>query len=267
MDTRRITGQTKIMLLMADPVSHVVGTEAITAFIRASGHDFICVPVHVGAQHLAAAIDALRGFRNCVGSGVTIPHKIPVLPLLDELTARARTIGSVNYIRRDPDGKLTGDNVDGSGFVRGAAEAGIELGGLRVLLLGAGGAGRSVAFALAEAGVAELVISNRNQGKALALVSSVSAAYPGVRVRIGDTDASGFDMVVNATSLGMAGKDDGDPVDLATLSSDMIVADIVMRPEKTRLLQAAEDKGCRLLFGRQMMDGQLALAQAFLGLT
>ncbi|WP_296736705.1 shikimate dehydrogenase [Mesorhizobium sp.] len=266
MDERRITGQTKIMLLMADPVSHVVGSEAITAFIRAVGHDFVCVPVHVGAQDLTAAIQALRGFRNCVGSGVTIPHKIPVLPLLDELTARARTIGSVNYIRRDQDGKLTGDNVDGAGFVRGATEAGVQLNGLRVLLLGAGGAGRSLAFAFAEAGVAELVISNRDHAKALGLVDAASSAFPQVLVRTGVADATGFDMVVNATSLGMVGGEDGDPIDIATLSAGMVVADIVMKPEKTRLLQAAEARGCRLLFGRQMMDGQLALARAFLGL-
>lgn len=266
MDARRITGQTKIMLLMADPVWHVVGTEAITAFMRAAGHDFICVPVHVGAQDLTTAIQALRGFQNCVGSGVTIPHKIPVLPLLDEVTPRARTIGSVNYIRRDADGKLTGDNVDGSGFVRGATEAGIRLAGLRVLLLGAGGAGRSLAFALAEAGVAELVVSNRDRAKAVGLVDAVSAACPRASVRTGDADATGFDMVVNATSLGMIGKEEADPVDFATLSADMIVADIVMKPEKTRFLQAAEATGCRLLFGRQMMDGQLALARAFLGL-
>lgn len=266
MDERRITGQTKIMLLMADPVSHVVGTEAITAFMRAAGHDFVCVPVHVGAQDLTTAIQALRGFRNCVGSGVTIPHKIPVLPLLDELTARARTIGSVNYIRRDPDGKLTGDNVDGAGFVRGATEAGIRFAGLRVLLLGAGGAGRSLAFAVAEAGVAELVISNRDHAKALGLVDAVSSAFPQASVRTGEADATGFDMVINATSLGMVGKDSVDPMDFSTLSKGMIVADIVMKPERTRLLQAAEARGCRLLFGRQMMDGQLALARAFLGL-
>ncbi|RUX01508.1 shikimate dehydrogenase, partial [Mesorhizobium sp. M2A.F.Ca.ET.037.01.1.1] len=258
MDARRITGQTKIMLLMADPVSHVVGTEAITAHMRAAGHDFVCVPVHVGARDLATALQALSRFQNCLGSGVTIPHKIPVLSLLDELTPRARRIGSVNYIRRDVDGKLTGDNVDGSGFVRGATEAGIPPAGLRVLLLGAGGAGRSLGFALAEAGVAELVISNRNRAKASDLADAVSVAYPGAAVRCGEADATGFDMVVNATSLGMIGKEDGDPLDFATLSADMVVADIVMKPEKTRLLQAAEARGCRLLFGRQMMDGQLA---------
>lgn len=266
MDARRITGQTKIMLLLADPVSHVVGTEAITAFMRAAGHDFVCVPVHVGPQDLAGAIQALRAYWNCVGSGVTIPHKIPVLPLLDELTGRARAIGSVNCIRRNPDGKLIGDNVDGAGFVRGAVEAGVELAGLRVLLLGAGGAGRSVAFALAEAGVVELVICNRDRAKVAGLADAVAAAYPGVPVRTGAADATGFDMIINATSVGMAGKDDGHLLDFATLSADMIVADIVMKPERTRLLQAAEAKGCRVLFGRQMMDGQLALMRDFLGL-
>ncbi|MDQ6434112.1 shikimate dehydrogenase [Mesorhizobium sp. LHD-90] len=266
MDVRRVTGQTKIMLLMADPVGHVVGTENITAYMRARGHDFLCVPAHVGADDLPAMIDALRKLKNCVGSGITIPHKIPVGALLDRLTPRARMIGSVNYIRRDPDGTLTGENVDGSGFVHGAGEAGVDLAGLRVLMIGAGGAGRSLAFALAEAGVGELVIANRDADKARSLAAAVAAAHPAASLRVGEADATGFDMVLNATSLGMRGKDGGDPVDLETLSTGMIVADVVMVPEKTRLLEAAERKGCRLLYGRQMMDGQLALLREFLGL-
>lgn len=254
------------MTLLADPVGHVVGTENITAFMRAKGHDFVCVPAHVGAEGLPVMIEALRGLKNCVGSGVTIPHKIPVLAFLDDLTPRARTIGSVNYIRRDPDGKLTGDNVDGMGFIRGALDAGVAIDGLRVLLIGAGGAGRSLAYALAEAGARELVIANRDAEKARVLALAVSAVHPGASVSAGKADGAGFDMVVNATSLGMAGKDGGDPLDFATLVPGMIVADAVMVPKMTRLLEAAEAKGCRLLFGHQMMDGQLALASEFLGL-
>ena len=266
MNPRPITGQTRLMLLMADPVAHVVGTEFITKHMRAHGHDFVCVPAQVGKDDLPSMIAALRALKNCVGSGVTIPHKIAVLPLLDKLTERARVIGSVNYIRRDADGTLTGDNVDGSGFVLGAQQADIVLKGLRVVLLGAGGAGRSLAFAFAEAGIGELAIANRDGVKARDLAAAVKAVHPGLPVTVGGPDASGFDMVVNATSLGMLGKDGGDPLDFATLSSNMIVADIVMVPEKTRLLAAAESKGCRLLFGRQMMEGQLALAREFLGL-
>ncbi|MEQ1955951.1 shikimate dehydrogenase [Mesorhizobium sp. CN2-181] len=266
MDARRITGQTKIMLLMADPVAHVVGSEAITAFMRSHGHDFICVPTHVGSDDLPAMIDMLRKLRNCVGSGVTIPHKIPVAALLDDLTPRARGIGSVNYIRRNADGTLTGDNVDGSGFVRGATEAGVNLEGLRVLLVGAGGAGRSLAFALAEAGIRELVIANRDREKALKLAAAVVNVHQDLWVQVADADATGFDMVINATSLGMVGKGEENPIDFETLSPDMIVADVVMSPEKTRLLEAAEQNGCRLIFGRQMMDGQLALLREFMGL-
>src|SRR5688500_12979481 len=105
------------MLLMADPVSHVVGTESITAHLQAAGHDVVCVPVHVGAEDLPHIVESLRKLRNCIGSGVTIPHKIPAAGLLDSLTSRAQMIRGVNYIRRNPDGTLTGDNVDGSGFV------------------------------------------------------------------------------------------------------------------------------------------------------
>lgn len=264
-DERRITGRTRLMTLLADPVSHVVGTEVITSFFRARGLDMVCVPLHVAPADLPRVIEAMRCMKNVVGSGVTIPHKIPVAALMDDLTARARMIGSVNYIRRDPDGRLVGDNVDGAGFVLGATRDGVNLKGLRVLQLGAGGAGRSVAFALAEAGVAELAIFNRDREKARLLAGAVASAFPAVRASAIEQPDPNHQMIVNTTPLGMDGQP-GDPLDLSMLKPGTIVADIVLVPARTRLLQAAERLGCKTVAGAAMLDGQMALAADFLGI-
>src|SRR5690606_13977803 len=144
----------------------------------------------------------------------------------------------VNFIRRDDDGSLHGDNVDGAGFVHGARQKGIDPAGLRVLQYGAGGAGRSVAFALAEAGVAELVVVNRDRARADRLAEAVAAAFPQVRTRVGNGFEKDCDMVVNTTSVGMEA-DPGAPFDLSLLRPDMIVAEIILSPEQTPLLAAA----------------------------
>ncbi|WP_412180087.1 shikimate dehydrogenase family protein, partial [Variovorax paradoxus] len=155
MTEMRITGRTGIMLMLADPVAHVVGSLRLNDRFAAEGLDIAVSPLHVAPADLATVIDALRRMRNVLGFGVTIPHKIAVLPLLDATTPRAARIGAVNFVRRDAEGRLTGDNLDGRGFVDGLAGQGITLQGRRVLQLGAGGAGRAVAFGIAEAGARE----------------------------------------------------------------------------------------------------------------
>lgn len=177
MTEMRITGRTGIMLMLADPVAHVVGSLRLNDRFAAEGLDIAVSPLHVGPADLATVIDALRRMRNVLGFGVTIPHKIAVLPLLDATTPRAARIGAVNFVRRDAEGRLTGDNLDGRGFVDGLAGQGIALRGRRVLQLGAGGAGRAVAFGIAEAGARELVIHNRTNERAEALAADVAAAY------------------------------------------------------------------------------------------
>ncbi len=250
-----ISGKTRIMFILADPVAHIRGSVVLTRALRDMGHDIAISPLHVRPADLAQAVASIRTFQNVVGFGITIPHKIAICPLIDELLPQAKLVGSVNFVRRDADGRLTGDNLDGIGFIDGARQSGIDFSGKRVLQLGAGGAGRSIAFSIVAAGAAELVIANRTSDKAADLAKAVAAAYPACICRAGAPVAGGFDALVNTTSMGMKA-DDPLPVDIAGLTAATSVSEIIMSPEMTQLLRAAQAKGCRISLGKSMLDNQ-----------
>lgn len=261
----QITGKTKIMFILADPVEYIRGSIVITRLMREAGVDIAVAPLHVKPADLEGAVQAMRLFHNVPGFGVTIPHKIAVAKFLDELTPQAKLVGSVNFVRRNADGSLIGDNLDGIGFVDGLTRSGISVKGKRVLQLGAGGAGRSTAFSMAQAGAAVLGIANRTRSKAEDLAKAIRAAVPACEAKAAETDASGYDVVVNTTSLGMGGSE-GIGLDPATLKPEMAVAEIIMSPEMTPLLIAAQKLGCRLGFGKYMLEAQVKRVQQFFGL-
>jgi shikimate dehydrogenase len=258
----RITGHTRILFILADPVEHVRGSDMLNRWFEAQGDDVAASPLHVVPADLGRVIDAIRAVRNVAGFGVTIPHKIAVGALLDRLTPRARQVGAVNFVRRDSDGTLTGDNVDGVGFVDGLARAGVGVAGRSVLLLGAGGAGRAIAFGLAEACAARIVVANRTASRAAELAAAVGAAFPACEVVAGEASLSGVDVLVNATSVGMHGPD-ALPLDVSALTSATDVAEIIMAPEVTPLLREAERRGCRTVPGRFMLEEQIKRVKAF----
>jgi shikimate dehydrogenase len=260
-----ISGKTKIMFILADPVAHIRGSIVLTDALRALGHDIAISPLHVAPADLERTVQAIRAFQNVVGFGVTIPHKIAVCPLIDELLPQAKLVGSVNFVRRDPAGHLTGDNIDGAGFIDGARESGIDFAGKRVLQIGAGGAGRSIAFSIAAAGAAALGIGNRTDAKARDLALAVRAAYPSCDAHAAPPDASGYHAVVNTTSLGMK-PDDPLPIDPSHLTPDMTVSEIVMSPELTPLLLEAQKRGCRISLGKTMLEHQVRRLETLLSL-
>lgn len=260
-----ITGRTKIMFILGDPVAHIVGTALFNQHFRERGLDASAFPLQVSRDDLAALVAVIRKLKNVAGFGVTIPHKIGIVNLLDRCTRRAELVGAANFVRREADGDLVGDNVDGVGFIAGLARNGIEVAGKRVLQTGAGGVGRAIAFALAEAGAADLVIANRTPGKAESLVENIRPAFPRCRCTVGPARASGFDLVVNATSLGMH-EGDALPVDVEGLAPPCVVAEVIMAPETTPLLAEAARRGCPVVAGREMLLEQLRLATGFLAI-
>jgi shikimate dehydrogenase len=214
---------------------------------------------------LEQTVSAIRKFQNVVGFGITIPHKIAVASLIDELLPQAKLVGSVNFVRRDSDGKLTGDNIDGAGFIDGARESGIDFKGKRVLQIGAGGAGRSIAFSVAGAGAAALGIHNRTEAKARDLAAAVRAAYPGCDAFAAKPEAAGYDAVINTSSVGMKPED---PllIDPSHLTSGMSVSEIIMSPEMTPLLLAAQQRGCKISLGKSMLMNQVKRLEKLLRL-
>lgn len=265
----QITGKTRIRFILADPVEQVVASHKSNLRYEEEGLDIAVCPLHVRAEDLETVVQGIRHMHNVIGFGITIPHKIAIIPLLDELTERAARIGSVNTVARRADGRLLGDNVDGQGYIDGLALDGIDVKGRRVLQFGAGGAGRGVAFSLAAAGVQELVIRNRSIERARLLAQEVGEAFTNVVVRASDgpveDDLKTADMVVNTTSQGMK-PDDARLFDYALLTKDQVVSEIIMVPEMTPLLEAAAAKGCVIGLGKRMTEGQYPLVCKLLGI-
>ncbi len=259
-----ISGSTRLLAIVADPIGHVRTPQVFNARFAARGTDAVMIPVHVAPAGLASVFAAFRAMRNLVGFVVTVPHKTSAAALCDDVGETGRAVGAVNTVRREPDGRLVGDMFDGEGFVGGLRAEGIEPAGRRVYLAGAGGAANAIAFGLAASRVARLTVANRTVGKAEELVDRLRRHFPELDVRVGGPSPAGHDLVVNATSLGL-GLDDALPLDVGGLTPDMIVAEIIMRPERTALLQQAAQRGCRVHLGRHMLDRQIDLMARFMG--
>lgn len=258
-----VTGRTRVYAIVADPVRHVRTPQVLNARFAARGHDAILVPLHVAAADLATAFAAFRVMRNLGGVVVTVPHKGSAAALCDALGPSAAAVAAVNVVRREDDGRLTGENFDGEGFVEGLRREGLEPRGMTVLLSGAGGAASAIAFGLARAGAARLTIANRTQEKARALAARLRSSFPALDVRAGEADPTGHQLVVNATSLGMHPADPL-PLDAEALTPGMVAAEVVMAPERTAFLREATRRGCRVHLGRYMLEAQSCLLATFL---
>lgn len=263
--TATVTGQTRILFILADPVEHVRGSALLTDFFQGRGVDAVVAPLHVRPAALETVLQGLRRLENVAGFGVTIPHKIAVVPLLDEVSDRARAVGAVNFVGRGADGRLRGDNIDGVGFIAGLRQGGVDPAGMSALQVGAGGAGRAIAFALAAAGVRRLRIANRSVRKAEELAAAVQAAHPACACEAGPAAPAGFALVVNTTSLGMQ-PGDALPLPTEALTPGCVVAEVIMTPSVTPLMAAAQARGCRVIAGRAMLEGQMDAAARIAGL-
>jgi shikimate dehydrogenase len=262
---REITGRTRVLGILAHPTEHVKAPPLINRIAAARGRDAVMVPFNVAPDDLHRVVDALRTVESFDGAIVTVPHKQAILRFCDEISPQAQAVGAANVLRREVDGRLVGHQLDGVGFVAGLRSQGIVVEGRAVCLAGAGGAANAIAFALAEAGVARLTLSNRTRDKIEALGAAIRKAHPSLDVSFGDGNPEGHDIVVNGTTLGMR-ETDSLPFDVSRLAPGMVVAEVIMQPVMTTLLAAAQAAGCRIHLGHHMLDHQLQLMADFLGL-
>ncbi|QRG07374.1 shikimate dehydrogenase [Xanthobacter dioxanivorans] len=262
---REISGLTRVFGILADPIHHVKTPQMLNALMAREGRDGVMVPFQVSSEDLPTLVAGLKRMKSLGGFVVTVPHKTAIVDLCDEVSDSARRIGAVNTVRREADGRLVGEMLDGKGFVGGLVAAGIDPKGRSAYLAGAGGAANAIAFALVERGVSRLTLANRTRAKAEDLAQRLAEAYPAAAVEIGTSDPSGHDIVVNGTSLGLK---DGDPLplDASRLSPGQIVAEVIMQPEETAILAAAKAAGCRTHPGKPMLACQLDLMADFLGM-
>lgn len=257
-----IDGTTRVYAVLADPIAQVQTPRLANPLFEAAGRNIRAVPFHVPADTFEPVWHALVRIPSLAGIGVSIPHKIAAARLCDTLTPVARAVGTVNSIQRDEDGRMHGALFDGIGFLDGLA--GQSVSGRRVLLVGAGGAGRTIAHALAEAGVARLTILDPDAGAVRATRAILSGAAPGLRVETAKAGCAvaDHDMLINASPVGVHGADPF-PVSLSDLSPSVLVADIAALSRETELLRHARAIGCPTADGNDMLLAQIALIAGF----
>lgn len=248
-----ISGKTKICALLGWPVEHSISPAMHNAAFRTLGLDYCYVTFPVRPDMLREAVSAIRAL-NLAGVNVTVPHKENVMAHLDEIDEEAAFIGAVNTVV-NKEGRLKGYNTDGRGFMRGLIDDGVEVGGKRVLLIGAGGAARAIGYYLSEK--AELSLYDIDRGKAERLAGDLNKIGRGVKCPDGVGDLKGFDMVINATPLGLK---PGDPLpcDPALLRADQTVGELIYK--ETPFIKEAAKRGCRTFDGLGMLLWQGVIA-------
>jgi len=243
----QINGRTRITGLFGYPVEHTLSPFMHNAAFKSLGLNYCYVPFLVHPDRLGDAVKAIRNLNLC-GVNVTIPHKEKVIDFLDEIDDEASFIGAVNTIV-NKNGRLKGYNTDGKGFVRSLSESGVSLRGKNALIIGAGGASRSISYYLGEK-VKTLYLYNRNIDRARRLVNDVKRIRSNVNLLKDISRVEEFDIIINATPLGLKSNDPL-PFNTCLLKPEQTVCDLIYK--KTRLLKEASKKGCATLDGLGML--------------
>ena len=260
-------GATGLVAIVGSPIAQVKSPQNFNAWFQDNNLDLAMIPINVHADVVPAFIACLRGWQNMHGCVVTVPYKQVVAALLDHLSPRATLLGSVNVIRREVDGTLWGDNVDGEGFMAAAREQGFDPQNKAALVLGAGGVGSAIACSLCDAGLARLVLTDVDSSRATALAQVLRTAFPATQVLLEYTSLADFALVANASPVGM-----GDSAELPlpaevlqTLSAGCLVADVVTSPAITPFLRRAQARGAVIQTGPQMARAQMGNLGHFMG--
>jgi len=250
--------------ILGQPVQHSLSPAMHNAAFAYAGLPYRYFPFEVMPDRLHTAVAAIVAL-GLGGVNVTLPHKEAVVPMLDRVENGAARIGAVNTIEVS-DGRLIGHNTDGEGFLRALADEAIHPEGMRVIMLGAGGAALGVTDALLSRGVAQMIVFSRTAARTAHLVNRMRQIHPDARISVGLGDAASAassdtmpTLLINATPLGLAA-DDSLPFPEARLGPGWVVADLVYRPRETPLLRVARQRGAIPVSGVGMLLHQGALA-------
>lgn len=260
-----LTGSSRVYAVFGDPVAQVQTPRLINPIFAAAGANLFAVPFHVTPRQFAATWDAFAALDNIAGIGVTVPHKVVAAQRCATLTATAQAVGAVNSIQRGADGRMHGALFDGAGFVLGLGPARGRLSGARILMVGAGGAGRAIAHALAGEGPARLGLTDLDEGAVVFtrdMVNSATGREIAHAVPANGIVAAEYDVVINASPIGIKGSARF-PVAAGDLRSDMLVADIAALAAETPLLRDAKAAGAATSDGNDMLRAQIDLIAGF----
>jgi len=258
------TGTTTFYTMIGTPIIQVKSPLFYNRYFAEHGMDAVMVAMDVPTDQVRDHFEHMRSISNFGGCIATVPHKEAAAECMDEISQRAKDLSSVNVVRVQ-NGLLVGDMVDGLGFMVAVKTHGLSMDGKRAAIIGGGGAGAAIAQAIAESGADEIVIKEVRTERYGFLERLLKNANPEMNISFDLNTLEGFDLVVNATPVGM-NDDPNVPFPTDTLSSSTLVADVVTNPKVTPWLAAALDKGCEVQYGAEMAYGQFGLMGRHVGL-
>jgi shikimate dehydrogenase len=259
-----IRGTTELIAHIGFPTAAFKSPLIYNPYFEQAGIDAVVVPMGCRAEHFPSVLAAAFTLTNIRGALITMPHKVAAAALVDDASRAVHIAGACNAVRRLEDGRLHGDLFDGEGFVRALKRKGCAVSGARALVVGAGGVGSAIAASLAAAGASAMALFDLHHESAHALAKRLASFYPRLELTTGVNDATGRDIVVNATPIG--GNDsDPLPVDVTRLDPGAWVGEVVMTPEITPFLKAAQARGCRVQVGTDMLFEQIPIYLDYFG--
>ena len=260
-----IDGRTKLIAHIGDPTETFKSPMIYNPFFEARKINAVVMPLGCKSEDYALFLKLLFRLTNILGALITMPHKVATLALVDEASVSARIAGACNAVKMDERGRLIGDMFDGEGFVRGLQRKGRRIAGANAFVAGCGGVGSAIAASMAKAGVSRLGLYDLSVPAMDALAKRLQSHYPNLEVTAGSAEPTGYDIVVNATPLGMK-KDDPLPMRMDGISPSTFVGEVVMKDEMTPFLTAVRAKGCEVQVGTDMLFEQIPAYLEFLGL-
>ena len=259
-----VCGLSRLTSVIGDPIARVRSPGLVNRMLEQQQREnVLMIPMHVSSRGLPDLLSGLRQCQNFAGAIIAQPHQLSVSEFLDNVSPAVRMTGACNVIRRSPDGTLHGALLEGEGFIAGLRQQGIDVAGKRIYLAGAGVTASAIAHALAGQGVTELILYNRTEEKGLQLAESLSKNHPGLVVIHGTGTPAHCDIAINATPAGK-GEDRQQAFSPEGLAAGTLVCDTVIYPQKTPLLQAAEQAGLLTHHGEFSLMAQLELMIAYM---
>lgn len=260
-----INGLTKIIAHIGYPTQTFKSPMIYNPYFQHHGINAVVVPFACQSDNFPDFLRSVFRNENTLGALITMPHKVSVSALLDRLSPTAQIAGACNAVRLGQDGKLEGDMFDGEGFVRGLQRRGFVTNGKSALVVGSGGVGCAIAASLAAAGVGRLALFDPNANASQQLAQRLQNHYPHLILEMGHKNAQGFDLVVNASPLGMYDSDPL-PLDVQTIEPHAFVGDVVLSRDMTPFLTAASERGCVVQVASDMLFEQIPVYLDYFGL-
>jgi shikimate dehydrogenase len=260
-----VRGTTKLYMIVGHPISQVKSPEIFNEGFARNNIDAVMIPLDIDADGLSAFVDMFRHSHNIHGVIVTIPYKERIVQYIDRPSAQVSALGAANVIRLTRSREIEGDMMDGKGFLRALSKKNVSVQNKHVLIIGCGGAGSAVAWDVLHDGVARVSLLDVDYDKARDLHVRLVEDYPHRDIRVVSNPPASFDLVMNATPLGMASTDPM-PMDVENIPAGAVVTDAVTSPPMTPFLESAMMKGLVVQSGPEMAAGQAPLIAAFFGI-